>query len=245
MPAFVTLGMPAPIDQFASVMKHGRASLKELYDIAFAAARRRNESLNLMYQAEFSHLQQDNIFGVEWLAAPVIQENPEPHRLEAYGQDVGADIVASAVLLTADNALQALGKSFIGGLTLSNGFGPVYNSVPLTSLLHATTNALRHTHDWFNNERLKLPYSDSDKEDLGQSRRSIEILATAFGMWKHERSDRPPCFGALALIDGKFDTQPTDYNRFESAVISAGRDIVEAGDADQLAAFDARFHVLT
>jgi len=239
------MAKPPPVEQFVGVMRYNRSPLEEFYNSAMEAADRRNQAMRLMIYTEIAGAPA-NITGIEWVDAPnnvVNYPDTEQLRLEAYVEDKRADLLAALVLLTADNALQRLGRALVDRPRLRQGFGPILKSVPLTTLLRATTNCVRHVDEWDENPNLHVGYEGSSATDRAttQALETIAVLKEALGVGRHERIHQAPSFTVLALIDGKFGTDPPDYRRFERAILSTAREIISEGNPSLLPPFDMQF----
>jgi hypothetical protein len=228
MTAFVRPSKAPPIELFASMIRFSRPSLEAAYYSAFEAARARN--------AEMDRFMLDPLRGVE-----LTHEEAERSHIEAYRQDIRADQQSMIVLFVLDDSLQRLGRTLLGKAPgIARGFGRLYNGVPLTTLLRATTNCVRHVSEWDDNENLKYPYDvlDETDRDIKMAIGNIRVLQEALGVGRHENIWAAPCFHVLAILDGKFGTEAANYDRLESAVMLAAREIVEAADSSLLPHFE-------
>jgi hypothetical protein len=218
MPVFARLYKPQPIPLFETTWKHSRQSLGRAYLAAFEAAERRNVLL-------------DDLLRVS-----------DDARLAAYAEDIAAHQQAGTVLLAADDALQRLGKALQGiGPGVDRGFGPTYRDVPLTALLRAATNAIRHASEWDDDadrddedsQKLHFPYNDP-RNDGRKALKSIRILQKVLGYGVHERIHIAPSFDVLALIDGSWYSgkTPAEFSRFDTAVQAAAADIMQPSGAE-------------
>jgi len=221
VPVFARLHKANPIPLFRATWKFSRRSLILAYDAAFEAAERRNEFLESMR-------------GPEGLS--------EESRVAAYAEDIVAHQQAGVVLLAADNALWRLSRSLLPIGDAKAGYGPSYNNgVRLTTLLRATTNAIRHVSDWDDDadredgERRKLyfPY-DSPQNEGQQALTSITVIMDALGYGTHERIWIAPSFDVLVTLDGTWYSGRTkaDFSKFEAAVQEAESQII--GRADEI-----------
>jgi hypothetical protein len=61
---------------------------------------------------------------------------------------------------------------------------------------------------------------------------SITVLQRAFGIGIHERIRDVVSIRVIIAVDGRLGTEPTDYARFEAAIVVAAEEI--AGKADRL-----------
>jgi hypothetical protein len=165
-------------------------------------------------------------------------------RLAAYAEDIAAHQQAGTVLLAADDALQRLGKALHGiGLGVDRGFGPTYRDVPLTALLRAATNAIRHASEWDDDadrededgQKLHFPFDDPRNKGR-KALKSIRILQKVLGYGVHERVHIAPSFDVLALIDGSWYSSktPAEYLRFDTAVQAAAAEIMQPSGAELL-----------
>ncbi len=227
MTAFVRLLKPKPIPLFVTQLEAMRPALERAY---LDACQAQSESCGLT-----DHLMRAAVSPDEQLDDSV--------RVRAYAEEVRANLQATVVLLSVDDALQRLGKAILGKpLGISRGFGAVCNGVALTRVLRATTNCVRHVSEWDDDQELVFPYASPADESDPRLRRSVEniaILQQAFGIGKHERIWSAPAFALLSVIDGSFGTEDPDYQRVESKIIGAAREItVAAANPSLLAEFD-------
>jgi hypothetical protein len=173
----------------------------------------------------------------------------------AAAEDFQADHQAAPVILTADDALQRFAKGVYGTAPgLDPGFGPKFGStntpVHLTTLLRAGTNTLRHVSEWDGNLKLRGPhpdrpgdpYPDPTKLKEGSTAwlalQNIAVLRRAFGIGKSEPIRDVVSFRVLAAVDRQIP-QPS-YERFETAVMDAARDIArQHGPPGALARLEA------
>lgn len=218
MSAFVRLSKLDPIPLFAADMVHARPALKAAYLDAFSAQVESNNSLD------------------RYIRQAVKSDATADQKLLARGRaaEIRADRQATVVLLAADDSLQRLGKALLHKpLGPGLAFGPIYNGVPLTRLLRATTNAIRHVSEWDDNKELVFPYAAPatvKNRDLKRALENIAVLQHAFGVGKHERIWSAPAFSMLALLDGKFGTDAPNYHRVESAIFDTAEAIISAVD---------------
>ena len=169
---------------------------------------------------------------------------------EAQAEDLLADQQASILVLWADDALRRFARGILNKApTFNKGYGMKYGCwtelnvpVPLTTLLRATTNTLRHVSEWDDNNALIFPYDDFKTKSKAevelltdQQRReesaaklalgNIKILRRAFGLGVTERIRDVVSWRCLVAIDGYLGTHEPNFQRFEDAVVLAAREM--------------------
>jgi hypothetical protein len=160
----------------------------------------------------------------------------------AYTQNVIVDLISTPLFLVADDALQRLGGALLGRYSFDLAYGPRYHhnqSAPLTQLLRAMTNCVRHVSEWSDSKTLTFPYFNEFEpakttrnwKTNKQAMQTIEILHANFGLGANGPITAAPTFMLLKLIEGRFGTPGVvpDYLRFEAAIVQAAREM--AGDA--------------
>jgi hypothetical protein len=232
---FVKLERLDPYRLFGSVLRRSRLAMAAAYDGAFDAHHRCTELVREHQLAKFDD--QSSPFNAGFTNVPPpqrrSQEELDQMYLDAQAEDLQADYQASVVVMFADDTLQRFASGVLGkGPGLDPGFGPRYGGdVRLTTLLRAGTNAIRHVSEWDDSD-FPFPYPDPSKpmkKRWRQPMESISVIQRAFGIGIHERIRDIVSMRILVAVDGKLGTEPTNYGRFESAIITAAREIaVEA-----------------
>lgn len=246
-----------PYVLFSTVLRRSRLGMQTAYDASFAAYLR---CAQLLEDHRFGSAPRFGPLGLRVFAdAPDETSAPTPAELDAMwadalAEDFQADHQAAPVLLTADDALQRFAKGVLGCAPgLFPGFGSCFGStntpVPLTSLLRAGTNALRHVSEWDENRELRGPHKNRpgdpypDPETLKkgspawQAMQSIAILRDAFGIGKDGPIREVVSFRVLAAVDRQIPTPA--YERFEAAVKEAARDIARHGPRSALSRLES------
>jgi hypothetical protein len=147
------------------------------------------------------------------------------------------------LILFADDALWRYARVLLGKAPSIDPenlreYGAAYGGVKLTTLLRAGTNAIRHVSEW--DERFqKLPYPDLSKLDKTskdyQPMLSIDIIQRAFGVGRHELIRDVVSWRIVVAVDGLYNSAKPDYLRFETAIVSAAREIADAGPRESTA----------
>lgn len=248
MSRFLKLERPDPYRLFGAMVRRSRLGMKAAFDEAFAAYTRCEDLLNEHQWLSFDD--RKDVFGAlhsrNASRSAVTRADLDQMYLDAQAEDLQADYQASIVILFADDTLQRLAKGLLGKAPgLHPGYGGAYNGVPLTTLLRAGTNALRHVSEW-DDGTLPFPYpgvlelrakaaektATKEQREWLQQMESIEIIQRAFGIGKHERLMDVVSMRIIIAVDGHLgSTDGPDYARFENALIGAALHI--AAEADQ------------
>jgi hypothetical protein len=240
MSRFVRLESHDPYVTFATTLHRLRPAIKRSYYAAFAASDASNEALNLYQWETSSEPLVPELLGASF---PTIQKtgiDPEILYAEAIAEDAHCDMQATIVVLFADDLLQRFGQRVLEKRIGLDGFGSIYRGVHLTTLLHATTNCVRHVSEW---EDYPFPYrafDDAETNDERRAIRSIEVLQKAYGLGKHERIRDFVSWHTVVTIDGLYGTHPPDYQRFEDALVEGARDLARHAGGSALADLDAQ-----
>ena len=249
MPRFILMDRLNPHQLFAATMRRSRYSMQIAYGEAFRASNQCNALVK-----EALHAQLDPQDSFPFGSQPAVPESALPEagyvdRLysEAQAEDFQADQQSSLLILFADDALWRYARVLLGRPPSIDPadlreYGPEFGGVKLTSLLRAGTNAIRHVSEW--DDRFKiLPYPElselSKKSTDYQSMQSIDILQRAFGIGRHELIRDVVSWRIVVAVDGLYGTASPDYNRFESAIVSAAREIAEAGPSNASALLES------
>jgi len=165
MSRFLNLHPPDPYRLFGAVLRRSRLGLTTAYDAAFEADRRCKE---LMLEHKWLSARGKPVgfplFGGDADAArfPTAEQIERCDALwaEAEAEDLQTDFQASIVLLWADDTLRRFERGVLERPpSFARGYGPTYGeNVPLTTLLRAATNTLRHVSEWDDDEDLVFPY---------------------------------------------------------------------------------------
>lgn len=239
MSIFLNLDQTDPYDTFAVVMRRSRLAMERTYEAAFAAHRRCAELLDshLMHKLNAGDPLGFPVFGVPegWQPEQLSRVELDAMWLDAIAEDFQADHLAATVVLAADDSLKRLSRGIHGKAPeLEAGYGPEYGpgKVPLTSLLTAATNTLRHVSEWDETRKPAFPYKPLSEYEVNslewQAMRNITIIQRAFGRGIHEAVRGPISMHVLVTVDGFGGTSPPAYERFESAVLEAARGIATA-----------------
>ncbi len=244
MSRFVKLERLDPYTLFGSVLRRSRLAMKAAYDEAFAAHHRCTELFREHQWASF-----DDARGPFSVASQIAGALPQQRRskeeldqmfVDAQAEDLQADYQASIVVLFADDTFQRFAGGVLGkGPGLNPGYGPTYGGgVQLTTLLRAGTNTIRHVSEW-DDSSLPFPYPDPStlpkKSPWRQPMESITVIQRAFGIGIHERIRDVVSMRVIVAVDGKLGTEPTDYTRFEAAIVQAAREIAAEVDSRKAA----------
>jgi hypothetical protein len=257
MSRFLNLHRPDPYRLFAAFSRRSALGLRAAYDAAFAADMRCKE---LMQEERWLSARAQPLgfpvftgdIGDDEISPLELAERREVLWAEAEAEDLQTDLQASIVVLWADDTLRRFERGVLERKPrFARGYGPTYGeNVPLTTLLRAATNTLRHVSDWDDDEDLVFPYdltvvNDKDaSNEVKQAYRNIAILQRAFGIGKHEPIREPVSWRVLVAVDGQRGTAPPDFARFEAAVLASAREIAaEAGGSELLEAALARVRV--
>jgi hypothetical protein len=218
--SFVELYKPEPVELFVVTMRRNRPALKALFDDAMVAGRSFADTSHRSFRT-----------GGE--------EGRRLHTL-SYTQNVIVDLISTPLLLVADDALQRLGGALLGRHSFDLAYGPRYHhekSAPLTQLLRAMTNCVRHVSEWNDSKTLTFPYFNEFEpaktarnwKTNKQAMQTIEILHANFGLGANGPITAAPTFMLLKLIEGRFGTPGVvpDYFRFETAIMQAAREMAD------------------
>jgi hypothetical protein len=213
--------------------------MKGAYDGAFAAHHRCTELLREHQWASYDETL-DPFSGAAQFTGATPRQRPSRAQLDrmyvdAQAEDLQADYQASIVILFADDTLQRFAKGVLGKAPgLEPGYGPAYREgVRLTTLLRAGTNGIRHVSEWDDSD-LPFPYPDLSalpkKSRWRQPIDSITVIQRALGIGIYERVRDVVSMRVIIAVDGKLGTEPTDYARFEAAMVAAAEEIARAAD---------------
>ncbi len=242
MPRFIAIDRLNPHQLFAATLRRSRYSMQIAYGEAFRASNQCNALVN---QALRTQVDPQDFFPYGERAVVPNSALPEVgyvDRLysEAQAEDIQADRQSSILILFADDALWRYARVLLGkppSIDPANlrEYGAAYGGVKLTSLLRAGTNAIRHVSEW--DDRYKrLPYPELSalckKSEDYQPMQSIDILQRAFGIGRHELIRDVVSWRIVVAVDGLYNSAEADYLRFESAIVSAAREIADAGPRD-------------
>lgn len=243
MSRFLKLERLDPYRLFGAVVRRSRLGMKAAFDEAFAAHTRCTDLLKEHQWLSFD--ERKDVFGAlhssRNLSQPALtRADLDQMYLDAQAEDLQADYQASIVILFADDALQHLAKGLLGKAPgLHPGYGGAYNGVPLTTLLRAGTNALRHVSEW-DDGTLPFPYPDllelrtkaaektatKEEREWLQQMESIAIIQQAFGIGKHERVRDVVSMRIIIAVDGHLGSPDgPNYARFEDALMRAAFDV--------------------
>jgi len=245
MASFVRLGRLDPYELFASTMRESRPVMETMYYGAFTSFTRRN---GLLKEALWRQCDQDydGVFGELGLGVRLSGRTYDTSHLHAEAQimDLQADQFASLVLCFGDDVAQRFRRAVLGGgASLYPGYGPTYHGERLTTLLRVGSNCYRHISEW-DDMFTRLPYPNAAEFAPGSLERkalqNIEIIQRVFGIGVHELIRDLVSWRILCTIDGQYGTAEPSYDRFETALISAGRDIAHAAGKDALARLDTK-----
>ena len=118
MSSFVQLWKPEPIELFVTTMRRNRPALNTIFDEAIAVGYQFAEMSRRSFRTSG-------------------EEGHALHTL-AYTQNVIVDLIATPLLLVADDALQRLGSALLNRHSFDLAYGPRYSGnrgAPLTQLL--------------------------------------------------------------------------------------------------------------
>lgn len=258
---FIKLDTLDPIELFAAQIRRSRLAVKVAYNEAFAAWDRRGELLRKRpLSSAYDGLEAPWLDGYG-SRSPLSKVDLDRMLDEAVAENVQADMQASLVVLVADDALQRLIRGLLKDERRGEGYGPDYGApfrgmVKLTVLLHAGANAIRHVsewddlpwntyHPWPTATGSVYPTLDECKaliktnrpsrdtiERMLRAMQSIDVFQRVFGIGINERIRDPVSLRVITQVDGRLGNG-TSYDRFESAVLSAAREIAaqKGGDA--------------
>jgi hypothetical protein len=261
MSRYLKLGNSDPYQLFCAVLTRSRRGMQEAHRAAFEADARCSE---LQREERFLGFSQSS-YGFPF---PVYGGDPKEkgeHQsldeivarrdeiwIEAQAEDLFADQQASILILWADDTLRRFARGVLKtSPTFKKGYGHTYGCwpaqsvpVPLTTMLRAATNTLRHVSEWDDNPALVFPYqtfkpktkqekalmSEQQKRDYNNAEQAIEniaILRQAFGIGVNEPIRDIVSWRTLVAIDGYLGTHPPDYQRFENALLTAAREMAD------------------
>jgi hypothetical protein len=178
---------------------------------------------------------------------------------DAQAFDLLADQQAAIMILWADDTLRRFARGVLKRApNLKKGYGMTYGCwpalavpVPLTTMLRAATNTIRHVSEWDENSALVFPYDDfkpkskaekkllneqnrNDENAAEQAIENIKILRVAFCIGVSERIRDVVSWRTLVAMDGYLGTHAPDYQRFKNAIVTAAREMAnEAGPASR------------
>jgi hypothetical protein len=264
MSRYLKMGNLDPHQLFCAVLIRSRRGMQEAHRAAFEADARCSE---LQREERFLGFAQSSygfpipVFGGDVTGSETGQSLEEivARRdriwIEAQAEDLFADQQASILILWADDTLRRFARGVLTmPPTFKKGYGRTYGCwppqsvpVPLTTMLRAATNTLRHVSEWDDNPELVFPYdkferktrqlkalmSEQQRRDYNNAEQAIEniaILRQAFGIGVNEPIRDVVSWRTLVAIDGYLGTHQPDYQRFESAMLTAAREMAdEAG----------------
>jgi hypothetical protein len=239
MSLFLNLDQTDPYDTFAVIMRRSRLAMERTYEAAFDAHRRGADLLDshLLHKWNVGDSSGFPIFAVPegWQPEALSNAELEGMWLDAISEDFQADHLATPIVLTADDCLKRLANGIHGKPSeIEAGYGPEYGpgKVPLTSLLTAATNTLRHVSEWDEKRKPAFPYKPLSEYEVNsvewQAMRSITVIQRAFGHGIFEAVRGPVSMRVLVAVDGLLGTSPPSYDRFEAAVLATARAVASA-----------------
>lgn len=216
--------------QFAGTIVDLRPVMTRAYLAAVDSSNRSNAALKESLQLQFGELAH------EVVGLPAVEMDPEERAqrvrdldLLALSEDRNSDWQASVVILFAHDALKRFSRQLLGkALGMASGYGPLYNGVPLTTMLQAGAHAVRHISDWDDNPALSFPYDEKRiRKNRGarEAYRSIKVFQSVFGKGVYERFRQLQSWPVLCQMDGLYGTHRPDYARVERAIVTAASDI--------------------
>lgn len=266
MSRFLKLGNSDPYQLFVAVLRRSRHGMQEAHRAAFEADARcselqREERFLAFSQASYGFpfpVFRGDISGEQAGEQQSLEEivaRRDDIWVDAQAEDLFSDQQASVLILWADDTLRRFARGVLKKSPgLKSGFGHSYGCwptgevpVPLTTMLRAATNTLRHVSEWDDNPALIFPYdsfkqktkeekasmTDQQKREYSNAEQALEniaILKRAFGIGVHEPIRDVVSWRTLVQIDGYLGTHAPDYRRFEDALLTAAREISdEAG----------------
>lgn len=211
MPRFIELTNYDRFEQFASELARARKPLSFAYCEAFRAFER---SRDLLKESEYA---------ADWYSGKGNQNEANALQNEAYTYDVQAELFGSMAVLFADDLLRRFHQQLFGKpSTLDSGFGKRQNGVPLSTLIQAGANAIRHVSWWADN--LAFPYPENDtslRNDERKALANIRVLEKAFGTFGGP-PNRPPSWDILFTMNvGEDGKTEENYDNFERAIVVA------------------------
>jgi hypothetical protein len=235
MPRFIELTNYDKFEQFAAELDRARRPLSFAYVEAFQAFARSRE---LLKESEFA---------ADWYSGKGNQDEAHALHNEAYTEDVQAETFASILILFADDVLKRLHYRLFDRMPrLDKGYGKEHNGVPLSSILQAGGNAIRHVSWWADN--LTFPYAEDDtglSNDERKALANIRVIEKAFGSFGGPWN-RPPSWDILFTMNaGENWTPEADYDKFERAIILTGRDMARDHSSEALAQLQAAVDSIT
>jgi len=157
MSRFVKLDRLDPYRLFGSSLRRSRLGMRAAFDAAFASFKRCNDLLDAYHWGREELDNSRDVFEMLGVTNAASAQNASPSTLadleriyaDAQAEDLQADYQASIVLLFADDALYRFAKGALGrapafGAGYGHDYGTHRGKVPLTDLLRASTNAIRH-----------------------------------------------------------------------------------------------------
>jgi hypothetical protein len=237
MSLFVKLDETDPYDTFAVLLRRSRLAMERAYIAAFEA---HNRCADLLKEHRWQNFSVSDplgfpVFGLPkgWPPAEVSQADRDAMWLDALTEDFQADQQAAPVVLTADDMLRRFARGvFQKPLTLDAGFGPTFGTerVPLTALLNAATNTLRHVSEWDELRKPPFPYQPAESfDEVSNERRAINninVLQKAFGIGISGPIREPVSMRVLVAVNAR-GTVDYSYERFEDAVIATAREMAK------------------
>jgi len=253
MSLFLNLDQSDPYDAFAVVMRRSRLAMERTYEAAFDAHKRCRDLLHdhLWHNVNAADSEGFPVYGVReaWQPDPLSPAELDGMWLDAIAEDFHCDHLAAPIVLTADDSLKRLTRGIHGKVSeLEAGYGPEYGpgKVPLTSLLTAATNTLRHVSEWVEKRKPAFPYKPLSEYEEGsielQAMRNITVIQRAFGIGIHESVRDPISMRVLVSVDGLLGTSPPSYERFEAAVLETARAIASAKGKTPRTKLEAAFN---
>jgi hypothetical protein len=229
VPRFIELTNYDKFEQFAAELTRARKPLSFAYCEAFQAFERSRELLK-----ESEHT-------ADWYSGRGNQNEADALHNEAYTYDVQAAMFASMAVLLSDDLLRRFHQQLFGKPpTLDRGFRKTHNGVPLSTLLQAGGNAIRHVSWWADN--LTFPYPEDDtclNNDERKALANIRVIEKAFGRFGGPWN-RPPSWDIVFTMnfaeDGKTEE---NYDNFERAIVVAALAMAEEHSAEAVAKLKA------
>lgn len=222
MPRFIELTNYDKFEQFAAELDRARKPLSFAYCQAFQAFERSRELLKESERV------------ADWYSGKGDQDEANALHNEAYSYDVQADMFASLCVLFADDLLKHFYYRLFEKMPeLGKGYGNSQNGVPLTTLLQAGGNAIRHVSSWA--DSLPFPYPDEDtglEHDQKKALANIRVIEQAFGSFGGPWNRAPSWSILFAMNFGDNGSPDENYDNFEGAIIAAALEIAREHSAE-------------